>query len=337
MNNNETNNNETNNNETNNNETNNNETNNNNLNNIISIFIKKLYKIIDYNDDIVNNLNPNPNLNQNPADNISETSIKKLEKNELTRIVKTDKKFLVTILLIDKLIDSLIDICIKNKIYYFIKNNISYTHIRSGFKLHLTEYLHDIIYKDNTYIDQYFKEIKNDDLDNFSDINSIFLYKYKNQDAKVSFNVNIIEYVYDTNNKLKDKVLDNKDKSSTQLLKYDKLDDNYSTNSTNSIDSNKSSKSSKSSIKSGTKLEHLVRENYIKSYEKKNKVLINKNMDIDNELSIDNRLAMYIQLILKESKNILEFIEKLTEMCMVLYDINIEYNTNKPFTFCVEK
>lgn len=99
----------------------------------------------------------------------------------------------------NKLIDSLIDICIKNKINYFLENHISFTSIKINFKMELENNILDIIKKhypninteiDNLSIDN-FNKIKT--LDNFND----FMYGLiNNTKTKVTFNTFASEYTF---------------------------------------------------------------------------------------------------------------------------------------------
>jgi len=92
--------------------------------------------------------------------------------------------------IINNLLDNLIDFCIKKNIFYYINNKITYSNITKNFKIHLFDYIHDLIDKDNNLINKYFKDINKNEFDNVSDINSIIFNKFKNNKNKVQFNDN---------------------------------------------------------------------------------------------------------------------------------------------------
>lgn len=104
--------------------------------------------------------------------------------------------------LINKLIDSLIDVCVKNKITYFIKKNISFTSIKSNFKIQLEKMLLSITKKIYVYLDEHFDQIENNDFDNWNDLINIITSEPKIKN-KVSFNPNATEYQYDEKHKNK--------------------------------------------------------------------------------------------------------------------------------------
>jgi hypothetical protein len=109
----------------------------------------------------------------------------------------------------NKLVDSLIDICIKNKIDYFIENHVSFSSIKSNFKLELENYLLECA----KYIYPFIAlNITNVFLDNLQNTNSSdywnsiinILSKKSCTKNKVSFNPTATEYTYineESNNK----------------------------------------------------------------------------------------------------------------------------------------
>jgi hypothetical protein len=114
-----------------------------------------------------------------------------------------DTNFFHFLKLSNDLLDSLIDICIKNKIAYFINNNVSFSNIKINFKLELENFL--LMYVNEIYP---FAETKllNLNLNNLDNANSNncwnniidvlsnkHVIKTKN---KVSFNPNATEYLY---------------------------------------------------------------------------------------------------------------------------------------------
>lgn len=114
----------------------------------------------------------------------------------------------------NKLIDSLIDICIKNKIEYFINNHISFSSIKSNFKLELENSLVKYVKKIYPHIDSNITDINLETLQNTSPTdywNNIvdILSKKSSIKNKVTFNPTATEYTYVTeehkNNKSKKK------------------------------------------------------------------------------------------------------------------------------------
>ena len=146
-----------------------------------------------------------------------------------------------------------------------------------------------IIIKHNYNLNQYFSNINPDDLDNYSDINSILLNKLKSNDAKrISFN---------TNNIKKNKVVE--------------------------LESGSESESDLESDISGSEI--LSKKTIVN-----NKKSIIKNSDTNN-LSINQKLAIYIKILISQSLKVVEFVDKLTKMCLILYDLNIQYNVDAPY------
>ena len=101
---------------------------------------------------------------------------------------------------IEILTNNLIDYCVKKKIFYFIENKISYTSIVQNFKLHLIEFIKELVDPNNDVINKYIINTQDDNMsigkmgwDNVSDINSIMFNNFKNLnetfDKNVSFNV----------------------------------------------------------------------------------------------------------------------------------------------------
>jgi hypothetical protein len=263
------------------------------FNYIIGEFIRKLYQVLDVKTSLTTKLEIshtelNQNLNEIPDyRKILSENINQLKSN--TSSNKEKKIFNTTVIQIDELIDTLIDRCIKNKIYYYIKNNIGYTQIKQTFKTHLTNYLNELINGDNYNLNQYFSNINPDDLDNYSDINSILLNKLKSNDAKrISFNTNNIK-------------------------KKTVIESDLESESESDLESNISGS------------EILSKKTIVN-----NKKSIIKNLDTNN-LSINQRLAIYIKILISQSIKVVEFVDKLTKMCIILYDLNIQYNVDTPY------
>ncbi len=199
---------------------------------------------------------------------------------------------------IDNLLDNLIDYCIKKKIYYYIEKNIGYSDIINSFKLHLCTFLQKLIDPSNNIINKYIENLeKNDNFDNYSDINSLLFRKFKTGSVEQS------QQSISNSNTNKTKSTPNSKNVSFRedisLIAYDDSDGfAYNYKKSESDDSSESSES--------TKLPNL------------------------DELDPD-RLALYIKILLSQNKNIIEFIEKITVMCKIISDPEVNYNKKNPF------
>jgi hypothetical protein len=100
----------------------------------------------------------------------------------------------------NKLVNSLIDVCIKNKINYYIENHISFTSIKSNFKLELEKILIKIINIQN--IENNFVNMSNDEILNTKTIDEWNNILFKLSKNKVSFSPTMTEYSYNENNNL---------------------------------------------------------------------------------------------------------------------------------------
>jgi hypothetical protein len=142
---------------------------------------------------------------------------------------------------INELLINIIDYCIKKNIYFFIKNKIKYTTINNIFKNNLINYIKDIINDDNSDIIKYIDTTE--DLNNFSDINSLLLNEYKKEEnTKVSFRDNISLVTdntnYDKNNSDNSDNSNNSDNSYNKKkysVKHVKLSDTVSNNNQNNL------------------------------------------------------------------------------------------------------
>lgn len=154
--------------------------NNKNLCYVINLFVKKLEKIIETYD-------------------IPSLRIKELEDDEFNNKIKIHQNNLLCVnKKINELIESLVDVCIKHKIYYYINKNISYSSIKNNFKNELYNFLHELFNKENKNIENFFNYIKEEDLEEYSDLQSLFFNKFKNN--KVKFSNTVTEHHYDNDN-----------------------------------------------------------------------------------------------------------------------------------------
>jgi hypothetical protein len=116
----------------------------------------------------------------------------------------TELKFKQFVENITKLINSLIDICIKNKINYFLQNNISFSSIKSNFMIELENILIIFINKIIPDIEKNFIDVSIDELNNietYDQLNKTLIVLFKKRDNKnrVSFNPTATQYIYKDN------------------------------------------------------------------------------------------------------------------------------------------
>jgi len=132
----------------------------------------------------------------------------------------------------------------------------------------------------------------NIELDNYSDINSLLFNKFKNNiNNHVSFRDNI-------------SLIENKDNSDTLFNYDDNRGDNYFEFNYENTQNN-------------------LQEDKINNKQ-------NDNIDI-NELNDKTKLGLYIKILLSQNKYLIEFTDKLIEMCNITMNDNIEYNVNNPY------
>jgi hypothetical protein len=175
---------------------------------------------------------------------------------------------------VNKLIDSLIDICIKNKINYFINQHISFTSIKYNFKTQLEKMLMIIAKKIFVYLEEHIDLIQITDLNEWDNLIEILSQEPKTKN-KVSFNPNAVEYQYDETHK---------NKKVTKKTKPVKI-----------------------------------------------------LMDLDSEdqkLNSQTKIGIYIKIIFssKKSKRFINDLKKiLYNMCIVVYDPDIDYDVLNPY------
>ena len=192
---------------------------------------------------------------------------------------------------IDILLSDLINYCIKKKILYYIENNISYTQINNLFKKSLCIYLNNLIDPNNNLLNDYIIT-NNLSIDNLLDLNSLLFKKCKEntKNQKVSFNkhINVINYS-----------IDEKSKDSNNDESIDNNDEESKDNSDEKSDNNSDEESKDNNE------EKLVDD----------EKLLNK---CDDEKKYNSRLLLYIKILVDQDRNIIEFIEKLTNMCYII-------------------
>lgn len=127
------------------------------------------------------------NLNNHKIEDITDNFIKQILELDNSKNNLENK-----LVFIDKLVDNLIDFCIKQKIFYYVENKISYNNIVNNFKSYLVNYIKNLIDPSNKIIDKYIDIDSNSNWDNVSDINALMLKKFKNLnetfEKNVSFN-----------------------------------------------------------------------------------------------------------------------------------------------------
>ena len=195
---------------------------------------------------------------------------------------------------IDKLLNNLIDYCIKKKIFYFVENKISYSNITINFKLHLIKFIKNLIDPTDNIIKKYIgsntvnddnsnntKKYNNPNWDNISDINSLMFKNFKQLNESFEKNVSF--------------------QDNLQITNYDDGGDGFECN-----------------IKSSNINSNLLN------------IVNNPDEDIDNELDVKN-LSLYIKILVNQNKYLVEFIDKLTQMSKILSDPEIKYKKSNPF------
>lgn len=134
------------------------------------------------------------------------SNIKILEKNNLNNIIDLfierineshlNIKFSNFLSISTKLIDSLIDICIKNKINYFITNHISFSSIKSNFKLELETRLLKSIKNIYPAIEINIQHVLLSNIENWNEVINVLSKKIETKN-KVSFNPTATQYTYE--------------------------------------------------------------------------------------------------------------------------------------------
>jgi hypothetical protein len=211
---------------------------------------------------------------------------------------KSKKSLEEKISAIDILIDNLIDFCIKKKIFYYVENKISYTNITQNFKIHLVKFIKKLIDPSGNMINKYI--INNSDF---------------------GLNVN--------SNNGWDNV---SDINSLMFKNFKKLNESFEKNVSFNDEKN-------ISYNNGDDLQLTNYDDGFEGFEYNTKSsTINKNLlnvvqedDIKDEVVDTKNLSLYIKILLNQNKYLIEFVEKLTKMCIIISDPEIKYKKSNPF------
>lgn len=252
-----------------------------------------------------NKLNNKLDNKPNKINELVDNFIKKiliLEKDSSTLETKVNQ--------IDELLDSLIDYCIKKKIYFYIEKKIGYKQIIQTFKLYLCKFLQKLIDPTNNIISKYIDKLESENFDNYSDINSLLFRKFKS--GLVSESKSKSEYKSESLNK---NVSFREDIS---IIGYDDsegFDFNYVSNnkSRKKLQSDSSSTSNNSSNSDSSS-------NSNNSSNSQNSDCLDK-----------DKLSLYIKILLSQNKNVNEFTEKIRYMCNIISEKGIDCNKSNPF------
>ena len=211
------------------------------------------------------------------------------------------------IISIDNMLNNLIDYCIKKKIFYYVENKISYTNITINFKSHLIKFIKNLIDPTDNIIKKYIgintvydddltniKKSNNSNWDNVSDINSLMFRNFKKLNESFEKNVSF--------------------QNEFQITNYDDGNEGFEYNvKPSNINSNL------------LKIANIQNENEDENEDKD----MYENKD-GGELNIKN-LSLYIKILVNQNKYLVEFIDKLTQMCKILSDTEIKYKKANPF------
>jgi hypothetical protein len=210
---------------------------------------------------------------------------------------------------IDNLINNLIDYFIKKKIFYYVENKISYTNITFHFKSHLIKFIKNLIDPSDNIIKKYIspktsyepddnstntKKSDNPNWENVSDINSLMFRNFKKLNESFEKNVSFHDNIQINNYD---------DSCGCEGFEFNVKSSNINSNllkvASNNDDYN---------LNNGD-----------------NNCIENKNqVDIKN-------LSLYIKILVNQNKYLVEFIDKLTQMCKILSDPEIKYKKSNPF------
>jgi hypothetical protein len=196
-----------------------------------------------------------------------------------------------------------------------VENKISYTNITINFKSHLIKFIKKLIDPSDNIIKKYIspnvihddnsidtKKYNNSNWDNVSDINSLMFRNFKKLNESFDKNVSF--------------------QDNLQFTKYD--DDEYNVKSVN-INSNllKIADNNNNDDNNDNNNNNYDNDN---NYNNDN----NDTSDIENKNDVKN-LSLYIKILVNQNKYLVEFIDKLTQMCKILSDPEIKYKKSSPF------
>ena len=195
---------------------------------------------------------------------------------------------------IDCFLNNLIDFCIKKKIFYFVENKISYTDIYTKFKYHLAIFIKNLIDPTNNIIDKYI---------------------INNNKSGFELNLDLVQ------------------ESELDSISKTKLSNNNNWNNISDIDSlifKNYKKLGKSSKKNVSFEDNLQITNYDEIANENN---FECNILADSTNNVDNikNLPLYIKILINQNKYLVEFIDKLNQMCKILSDPDIKYNKSCPY------
>ncbi len=238
-------------------------------------------------------------LNINKTENIVNEFIKQIYELDGSKKTLEDK-----LLAIDNLLNNLIDYCIKKKIFYYVENKISYSNIVNNFKTHLVKFIKKLVDPSNNIINKYITSTSNTDKnpnsnvnwDNVSDINSLMFRNFKQLNESFEKNVSFGEQI--------------------QITNYDEGNDGFEYNIKSSNDkiSNNNSFNSSNNSNINSKLIGLVDN-------------IEEENDLDEEIK---NLSLYIKILINQNKYLVEFVDKLIQMCKILSNTEIKYKKTNP-------
>lgn len=127
------------------------------------------------------------NLNNYKIEDVTDNFIKQILELDKSKKTLEDK-----VIGIDLLIINLIDFCIKQKIFYYVENKISYNNIIYNFKFYLVSFIKNLIDPSNNIINKYIDN--NSNWDNISDINSLMFKNFKNLNETFEKNVSFNDF-----------------------------------------------------------------------------------------------------------------------------------------------
>lgn len=246
----------------------------------------------------------NKDINYNKIENIVNEFIKQIYQLDKSKKTLDDK-----INSIDILINNLIDLCIKKKIFYYVENKISYSNIVLNFKTFLIKFIKKLVDPSDNIINKYIilnnKNLNNTNLnwDNVSDINSLMFKNFKQLNETFEKNVSFNEeegFEFNTKSNINSKLVKIVENENENQEIYDDENNVNNENISFEIDT-------KSNI--NLKLMKLV----------------------ETENNTTDNLSLYIKILINQNKYLVEFVDKLIYMCKILSDTEIKYKKLNPY------